>query len=366
LVAVASGTRTAKPEMEKTMSPQSPSTSLPTRRLGDSELEVSAVGLGCNNFGGRLGREETAAVLAAALDAGITFFDTADIYGGGGGGESLMGEVLAGRRDDCVLATKFGMEMRGAEAESAPAAPRGSREYVRWAVEGSLRRLRTPRIDLYQYHEPDGVTPIAETLATLGELVDEGVVTAIGCSNFSAAELEQADHVSREQGLPRFVTLQNHYSLLEREIEAEVAPACERLGVSILPFFPLESGLLTGKYRRGEAGPEGMRLAGRSPGTDAQFDVVEAIEAFAAERGIEPIDVAIAGLAAQPAVASVIAGATKPEQVRANAGTLRWAPGAEDLEESTASPPPRAPEPPRARACRALASRRLASSGRTR
>lgn len=315
------------------MSLQSPPTSLPTRRLGDSELEVSAVGLGCNNFGRRLGAEETAAVLEAALSAGITFFDTADIYGGGGGSESLMGEALAGRREEYVLTTKFGMEMRGAEAASAPAAPRGSREYIRWAVEGSLRRLRSDRIDLYQYHEPDGVTPIGETLAALGELVDEGVVTAIGCSNFSAAELEQADRVARERGLPRFVTLQNQYSLLEREVEAEVAPACERLGVSILPFFPLESGLLTGKYKRGESGPEGTRLAGRSPGTDAQFDVVEAIERFAAERGIEPIDVAIGGLLAQPAVASVIAGATRPEQIEANVGALRWAPSAEDLAE---------------------------------
>ena len=315
------------------MSLQSPPTSLPTRRLGDSDLEVSAVGLGCNNFGGRLGAEETAAVLDAALAAGITFFDTADIYGGGGGSEVQMGEALEGRREEYVLATKFGMQMRGAEAESAPDAPRGSREYVRWAIDGSLRRLRTDRIDLYQYHEPDGVTPIAETLEALAELVADGAVGAIGCSNFSAAELEEAERVARERGLPRFVTLQNHYSLLERGIEAEVAPACERLDVSILPFYPLESGLLTGKYRRGESGPEGTRLAGRSPGTEAQFDVVEAIERFAAERGIEPIDVAISGLLAQPAVASVIAGATKPEQIRANVATLRWTPSDEDLAE---------------------------------
>ncbi|HEY1854577.1 MAG TPA: aldo/keto reductase [Solirubrobacterales bacterium] len=315
------------------MPSRSPATALPTRRLGDSELEVSVVGLGCNNFGGRIGLEQTGAVLEEALAAGLTLFDTADIYGGGGGSEALMGEVLEGRREQFVLATKFGMEMSGDEAEGAPNAPRGSREYIRWAVAGSLRRLRTDRIDLYQYHEPDGMTPIAETLATLGELVEEGVVTAIGCSNFSAAQLEQADRLSREQGLPRFVSLQNHYSLLERGIEAEVAPACERLGVSILPFFPLEKGLLTGKYRRGEVGPEGTRLAGSSAGTDAQFDVVEAVEGFAEERGIEPIDVAIAGLAAQPAVASVIAGATEPEQIRANAGALRWTPSAADLEE---------------------------------
>ncbi|MBS1881194.1 MAG: aldo/keto reductase [Actinobacteria bacterium] len=311
----------------------SPPTSLPTRRLGDSALEVSAVGLGCNNFGWRSDREETGAVLEAALAAGVTLFDTADIYGGGGGSEALMGELLEGRRQEFVLATKFGMEMKGAEAASAPAAPRGSRDYVRWAIDGSLRRLRTDHVDLYQYHQPDQVTPIAETLAALAELVEEGVVTAIGCSNFSAAELEQADQVARERELPRFVTLQNHYSLLERGIEAEVAPACERLGVSILPFFPLENGLLTGKYRRGEAAPAGTRLTGTNPGTDAQFDVVEAIERYAGERGIEPIDVAIAGLAAQPAVASVIAGATKAEQVRANAAALRWEPSAEDLAE---------------------------------
>jgi aryl-alcohol dehydrogenase-like predicted oxidoreductase len=315
------------------MSPKSPPTALPTRRLGDSELEVSEVGLGCNNFGGRIGLEETRAVLDEALAAGITLLDTADTYGGGGGSERLIGEVLEGRRDEFVLATKFGMQMRGAEAEDAPDAPRGSREYIRWAVDGSLRRLRIDRIDLYQYHQPDRVTPIAETLAALGELVAEGAVTTIGCSNFSAAELEQAERTARAEGFPRFVSLQNHYSLLERGIEAEVAPACERLGVSILPFYPLESGLLTGKYKRGEAGPEGTRLAGSSPGTDAQFDVVEAIERFAAARGIEPIDVAIAGLLAQPAVASVIAGATKPEQVRANVGALRWTPSAEDLEE---------------------------------
>ncbi|HEX3238905.1 MAG TPA: aldo/keto reductase [Solirubrobacterales bacterium] len=314
------------------MSATSPSTSLPTHRLGDSELEVSAVGLGCNNFGRRLDLDRTAAVLAAALAAGITFFDTADIYGGAGASEQLMGEALGGRRDEYLIATKFGMEMSG--AEGVPAAARGSREYIRWAVEGSLRRLRVDRIDLYQYHEPDGKTPIEETLAALDELVGEGLVRAIGASNFNAAELEAADRVARERGLARFVSVQNHYSLLERGIEAEVAPACERLGISILPFFPLESGLLSGKYRRGEPAPEGARLAGReSAGTDAQFDVVEAIEAYAAARGIAAIDVAIAGLGAQPAVASVIAGATRPEQIEANVATLRWRPSAADLEE---------------------------------
>jgi aryl-alcohol dehydrogenase-like predicted oxidoreductase len=312
------------------MSAIAPTTQLPTRRLGDSELEVSVVGLGCNNFGRRLGLEETGAVLEAALDAGITFFDTADIYGGGRASEELMGEVLEGRREEFVIATKFGMEMKGIDV---PKEPRGSREYIRWAVEGSLRRLRVDRIDLYQYHEPDGQTPIAETLGALDELVREGVVSAIGCSNFSAFELEEAELVSRETGCSRFVTLQNEYSLLERGIEAEVAPACERLGVSILPYFPLASGLLTGKYRRGEAAPEGTRLAGSTPGTEEQFEVVEALRGFAGERGVEMTDVAIAGLAAQPAVGSVIAGATKPEQVESNVAALRWEPGEEDLRE---------------------------------
>ncbi|MDX6603543.1 MAG: hypothetical protein QOF23_52 [Solirubrobacterales bacterium] len=325
------------------MSASSPPTPLPTRRLGDSDLEVSVVGLGCNNFGRRLDADGTAAVLEAALEAGITLFDTADIYGGAGTSEKLMGEALNGRRDSYLIATKFGMDMASRGADGAPAAARGSREYIRWAVAGSLKRLRVDRIDLYQYHEPDGTTPIAETLEALDELVREGVVRAIGCSNFSAAELEEAERTSRERGLARFDTLQNEYSLLQRGIEAEVAPACERLGVSILPFFPLASGLLTGKYRRGEPAPSGSRLAGAGRvGSDAQFDVVEAIEAYAARRGVEPIDVAIAGLAAQPAVGSVIAGATRPEQVRANVASLRWQPSAEDLAElDSIAPTPR-------------------------
>jgi aryl-alcohol dehydrogenase-like predicted oxidoreductase len=314
------------------MTNPSPTTPLPTRRLGDSALEVSAVGLGCNQFGWNLDLDGTVAVLEAALGAGVTFFDTADIYGGAGASERLMGEALAGRREEYVLTTKFGMDMNG--AEGIPDVPRGSREYIRWAIEGSLSRLRVERIDLYQYHQPDGVTPIAETLAALDELVQEGLVGAIGCSNFSAAELEEADRAAREAGGARFATLQNHYSLLERGVEAEVAPTCERLGVSILPFFPLEKGLLSGKYRRGETAPEGTRLAGSgSPASDAQFDVIEAVEAFAAERGVSTLDVAIAGLAAQPAVASVIAGATKAKQIEANVAALRWVPSEADLAE---------------------------------
>ncbi|HVC06505.1 MAG TPA: aldo/keto reductase [Solirubrobacterales bacterium] len=314
------------------MGSASPPTHLPTRRLGDSELEVSLVGLGCNNFGRRLELEGTAAVLDAALAAGVTLFDTADIYGGAGASERLMGEALEGRRERYAIATKFGMEMSG--ADGVPEVPRGSREYIRWAIEGSLRRLRVERIDLYQYHRPDGITPIAETLAAMDELVGEGLVGAIGCSNFSAAQLEEAERAAGEAGLARFVTLQNHYSLLERGIEAEVAPACQRLGVSILPYFPLASGLLSGKYRRGERGPSGSRLGGaESAGSEEQFDVVEALRSYATERGIGVLDVAIAGLAAQPAVGSVIAGATRPEQIAANVAALGWEPTPEDLAE---------------------------------
>jgi aryl-alcohol dehydrogenase-like predicted oxidoreductase len=318
--------------VEAAMTNTAPSTPLPTRRLGDSELEVSVVGLGCNNFGRRLDGDGTAAVLEAALDTGITFFDTADVYGGAGTSERLMGAALENRRDEFLIATKFGWEMEN--ADGAPDAARGSREYIRWAVEGSLRRLRVDRIDLYQYHLPDGVTPIAETLAALDELVREGIVGAIGCSNVGAEELEEAERTARERGLARFVTLQNEYSLLERGIEADVVPACERLEVSILPFFPLAKGLLTGKYRRGERGPKGARLAsGGAAGSDEQFDTVEGLEAFGAARDIGLLDVAIAGLAAQPAVASVIAGATRPEQVAANVATLSWEPSEADLAE---------------------------------
>ena len=310
-----------------------PFTALPSRRLGDSDIAVSVVGLGCNNFGGRIGSEATAAVLEAALRSGITLLDTADVYGGGGGSERLIGEALEGRRSEFVIATKFGMELKG--LDTAPDAPRGSRAYLRWAVEGSLERLRVDRIDLYQYHQPDGLTPIAETLLALDELVREGIVGAIGCSNFTASQLEDAERTSRERGLSRFVTLQNEYSLLERTIESDIAPACERLGVSILPYFPLAKGLLSGKYRRGEPAPQGSRLASAKTetGSDAQFDVVEALEDFARERGVSLLEVAIAGLAAQPMVGSVIAGATRAEQVIANAATARWQPSPEELAE---------------------------------
>jgi aryl-alcohol dehydrogenase-like predicted oxidoreductase len=305
---------------------------LPLRRLRDSDLEVSVVGLGCNNFGGRVGLDGTRAVVDAALDAGINFLDTADIYGGQGGSEELLGEVLEGRRDRVVLATKFGMDMHGANGE--PAGPRGSAPYIRQACEASLRRLRTDTIDLYQYHQPDRTTPIEETLGAMDELVREGKVRYIGCSNFSAELLRESEEAATAAGLARFVSLQNEYSLLKRDIERDVIPVCERLGVGVLPYFPLASGLLTGKYRRGEDAPQGTRLAGRgSVASAAQFAAIEELERFAAERGVELIDVAIGGLAAQPMVASVIAGATKPEQVRRNAQAGLWQPSPKDLEE---------------------------------
>lgn len=297
---------------------------LPTRPLGDSGLDVSIVGLGCNNFGRRVDLDGTRAVVDAALNEGVSFFDTADIYGRGQS-EELLGQVLAGRREQVVLATKFGMDMGDGKG------PRGSRDYIRQAVEGSLGRLRTDVIDLYWYHQPDGETPIGETLEALDELVRGGVVRAIGASNFTAEQLEEADSVARERGLARFAAVQNEYSLLVREAERDVLPACERLGLGFVPYFPLASGLLTGKYRRGEAGPEGARLSGREEiATPAQFDLLDAIERYARERGLSVLQVAIGGLVARPAVSSVIAGATRPEQVRANAAAARWTPSESD------------------------------------
>jgi aryl-alcohol dehydrogenase-like predicted oxidoreductase len=302
-------------------------TVLPTRPLGgDSGLDVSVVGLGCNNFGRRVDLEATRGVVDAALEAGVTFLDTADIYGGAGASEELLGAVLDGRRDQVVLATKFGMDMRDGKGS------RGSRDYILQACEASLRRLKTETIDLYWYHQPDGVTPIAETLETLDWLVRAGKVRAIGASNFSAAQIEEADATARERGLTRFAAIQNEYSLLEREPEQDVLPTCERLGLGFVPYFPLASGLLTGKYRRGEPAPPGTRLAARErAGTGAQFDVVEGLERFADERGLTLVQVAIGGLLAQPAVCSVIAGATRPEQVHANAAAAEWTPSEGDL-----------------------------------
>ena len=304
------------------------------RPLGDSGLMVSTVGIGCNAFSVRADAAAVKDILAAARDTGVTLLDTADIYGQPqGGSESLLGEALKGQRDEFVLATKFGMDMHG--RNGADYGVRGSRRYIRRAVEASLTRLQTDHIDLYQLHRPDPVTPIEETLSALTELVDEGKVRYLGCSNFDGWQIADADWTARTGGLQRFISVQNRYSLLDRTVEAEVAPAAERFGLGILPFFPLEYGLLTGKYKRGQSAPEGTRAAaGPAPWLEnADWDRIEAVEKFAADRGLTPLDVAIAGLAAQPGVASVISGVTKAEQVRANAATVRWQPSEAELAE---------------------------------
>lgn len=306
------------------------------RPLGESGLMVSAVGIGCNAFGRRVDAAGVAEILDAAEDVGVTLLDTADTYGSRPGeSEEMLGEALEGRRDRFVLATKFGMDMQGTLGEDHGV--RGSRRYVRRAVEASLRRLRTDHLDLYQLHAPDPVTPIEETLSALDDLVREGKVLYAGCSNFDGWQVADAAWTASSGGLTPFVSVQNRYSLLDRTVEAEVTPACERFGLGILPFFPLEYGLLTGKYRRDQDAPSDSRAAldpARSGWlASADWDRIEALESYAAARDVSLLDVAIAGLAAQPAVASVISGATRGEQVRTNAAALRWQPTAEDLAE---------------------------------
>lgn len=290
------------------------------------------VGLGCNNFGRRVDAAGTMHVVHAALEEGITFFDTADIYGGGQS-EEMLGAALKGRRAEAVIASKFGHSSGGAGRSG------GSRRWIRIAVEDSLRRLDTEWIDLYQLHTPDPATPIEETLETLTELVSEGKIRCAGSSNLAGWQIADADWMARTRGLTRFVTAQNEYSLLNRSVEDEVIPACAHFDVGMIPYSPLANGLLTGKHRRGQPPVPGTRLA-TVPGanasrwlTDSNFDIVEAVEEFARERGISILDVAIGGLAAQPQVVSVIAGATTPEQVRSNAHAGRWRPSAADLEE---------------------------------
>ncbi len=301
------------------------------RQLGDSGLTVSVVGLGCNNFGGRLDAARTNVVVNAAVDAGITLFDTADVYRGEhGSSEELLGAALGSRRDEVLIATKFGGDMKG---DNGPDwGVRGSRRYIRRAVESSLRRLGTDWIDLYQLHVPDPITPIEETLGALGELVAEGKVRYIGSSQFAAWQVVDADWVARTAGVEHFISAQNQYSLLERDVEDELVPACEHLGIGILPYFPLAAGLLSGKYKRGQAAPEGTRLVNQPQRLErADFDKIEALEEFAAERDLTMIDVAIGGLSAQPAVASVIAGASTPEQIAQNVAAGTWNPTLEDL-----------------------------------
>ena len=296
------------------------------RRLGDSGLAVSTAGLGCNTFGATLPDEGVRPLVDAAIDAGVTFFDTADCYGGRPGqSEELLGAALRGRRDDVVVATKFGIDVGGLNGPDWGA--RGSRRYVRRAVEGSLRRLGTDWIDLYQIHRPDPSTPIEETLGALHELVVEGKVRYLGSSNFAAWQVVDADWVARTAHLTPFVSAQNRYHLLDRGVEAELVPAAETCGVGLLPYTPLASGLLTGKYRRDEGAPDGSRLA-RMPErlASADFDRIDALAALAEQWGIDLPTVALGGLAAQPGVGSVIAGARTPEQLRSNVAAILWEP----------------------------------------
>jgi aryl-alcohol dehydrogenase-like predicted oxidoreductase len=298
-------------------------------------LQVTVVGLGTNNFGFGMEAEAVGPVVDKALEAGINFFDTADSYGAS---EERLGAALKGRRDQVVIATKFGSQMGEGKGGASPA-------YVRQAAERSLRKLDTDRIDLYQLHRPDPNTPIAETLGALGELVAEGKVREIGCSNFTAAMLEEAE-LAVKDGAPKFVSVQNHYNLLNRADEQDAIPACEKLGLSYLPYFPLSSGLLTGKYARGEAPPEGTRMhrwGERAAGAlnDANFDVVEALSGWAKDHGHSLLDLAFAWLVAKPYIASVIAGATKPEQIAANAAAGDWELSAAEVAEVNALAAPR-------------------------
>jgi aryl-alcohol dehydrogenase-like predicted oxidoreductase len=307
------------------------------RRLGKSGLTVSVVGLGCNN----LGRAHTAtesqagtdAVVTAALDAGVTLFDVADSYGREPGlSEAMLGKALAGRRDEAVVATKFGMDMRGANGPDFGA--RGSRRYIIRAAEASLRRLGTDWIDLYQFHTPDPRTPIDETLSALDDLVTSGKVRYLGHSNRAGWQIAEAEFVARAAGGARFISAQNHYNLLDRRAELEVIPAAEAFGLGVLPYFPLANGLLTGKYSPDTA-PEGSRLSHTRTNLvhDADWDQLKRFSAFADERGLTEIQVAFSWLAAQPAVSSVIAGATRPEQIRQNAAAVAWVPAPDELAE---------------------------------
>ena len=315
------------------------------RRLGSSGLAVSVVGLGCNSFGRRIDRAQVQSVVDTAIDCGITLFDTADIYGDpSGASEELLGAALKanGRRDEVLIATKFGKPMGGgrsaggAQVTTGPDwEDRGSRRYIMRAIEASLRRLGTDHVDLYQMHEPDPATPIAETLAALDDLVRAGKVRYLGSSNFTGWQVADAAWTARTAHSAPFVSAQNEYSLLEPGVEVDLVPACEAYGVGLLPYFPLANGLLTGKYRR-DTIPEGSRLSqDRYVGflAKAPWGAIEALNGFAQVRSLSMVDVAIGALAAKPAVGSVIAGATSPEQVRANAAAARWIPTDAELAE---------------------------------
>ena len=309
------------------------------RTVGRSGLQVSVLGLGCNNFGSRMDEAAADKVVSAALDAGITFFDTSDSYGEGKS-EEYLGRALKGHRDDVVIATKF-----SSRTGDGPYRAGASRKYLMAACERSLRRLDSDFIDLYYQHWPDPKTPVEETLSALDDLVRAGKVRYAACSNFAGWQLADAEHTARERHTTRFVASQSEWSLLRRGIEAEVVPACEAFGLGLVPYFPLASGLLTGKYRRGEAPPEGSRLATsprfRGVATDEAFDVVDRLADLAKVHGRTMLDLAIGWLVAQPVVPSVIAGATKPEQVAANAAAAEVKLSASEIEDvSEATSPP--------------------------
>jgi aryl-alcohol dehydrogenase-like predicted oxidoreductase len=307
------------------------------RNLGRSGLRVSAIGLGCNNFGrpktATATQEGTDAVISAALDAGITLFDTADIYGSERGlSETLMGSSLKGHRDEIVLATKFGMDMDGVNGPDWNA--RGSRRYIRIAVESSLRRLQTDWIDLYQLHQPDPLTPIEETLAALDELIQEGKVRYIGSSNLSGWQIADAEYRAQLSGHPKFISAQNEYSLIERGVESEVLPAVREYGLGFLPFFPLYQGVFTGKYTRSGGGADDGRLSVIRPEllTNVDWDAMDRYQSFCDERGITMLAATLGWFLAQPVLASVIAGATKPQQVEQNvAAAATWTPTTDEL-----------------------------------
>lgn len=303
------------------------------RHLGRSGLQVSVVGLGCNNFGMRCDFDQSKAVVHQALEAGITLFDTADVYGGQGRSEEFLGKILKGHRQDVVIATKFGMKMGEGPHKSG-----GSRKYIISAVEDSLRRLDTDYIDLYQMHRPDPETPIEETLRALDDLVTSGKVRYIGNSNYAGWQVAEAHYVAKQGNLAPFISAQNEYNLLDRRIEGELVPACNKFGLSILPYFPLASGFLTGKYRQGQDLPAGTRLANAGPMaarvlTEKNYEMLGKLEAFADARGKTMLDLAIGWLASLPHVGSVIAGATKPEQVDQNVAAGAWRLTAEELAE---------------------------------
>jgi aryl-alcohol dehydrogenase-like predicted oxidoreductase len=304
-----------------------------TRKLGTSDLHVSVVGLGANNFGGRMDLAATRRVVERALDLGVTLIDTADSYGGGGASEICLGEILGPRRKDIVLATKFGMAVGGARKLAG-----ASRAYIMEAVEQSLRRMRTDWVDLYQVHRPDPATPIEETLRALDDLTRQGKVRAVGCSNMTAAQVIEAHAAAQRIGVTGFVSFQDEYSLLARGIERELVPAAQARGLALLPYFPLASGLLTGKYHAGAPMPEGARLS-YSPRHSDQFindrnwRIVGELDAFAARHGHTLIELAFAWLLAKPFVPSVIAGASRPEQVEQNVGATGWILSAEELAE---------------------------------